>query len=169
MTTYKKSDYEQKSEGFKNLPDGKYETVLDSVKLDMTNKYGPRISLVFKHVNNRLSWADIRENKNSKKGPLAMAWFTLSKLDAGTSTKEMLPEEYDYTAFLNAALHALEARVGNYYEIELVTTTSATTNKEYQNTRVLGLSDGDRFASFKMPKADTTKAPGLDNEETIPF
>lgn len=166
MTTFKKSDYEQKGE-FAKLPDDTYVTVLDDVKLDLANKFGARVGLTFKHVNNRLSWSDVRANPNSPKGPLAMAWFVLKKLDVGTEVSEALKEDHTLEDFLTAAYNALTNKVGSYYAIELKTTKSQKTGKEYQNTNVVGLASADEFSNFEMPKANNE--PQMDDQEQIPF
>jgi hypothetical protein len=165
---HKKSDYEQKKGDFKNLPDGIYAVVLDAVKLDLANKYGPRLNLTFKHKNRRLTWLDVRENLQSKKGPLAMAWFTLSKLGVGTEVSAALGDEYETETFLQTAQEELENKIGTYYEIELETTT-AKNGRDYQNARVVEESDETTWEHFEMPKSSVGPSSSLDATEEIPF
>lgn len=152
MTTHKKTELTDRK--FEKLPDDRYIAVLDNVKLDLANKYGARVNMTFKLPNRRLIWVDVKENTKSQKGPLAGAWYTLTLMGVNSEVRDSLTDEFTTDDFLKSAFTKLEALVGNYFELELKTTTSKTTNKEYQNANVLGSATESDFQSFQMPKTE---------------
>ena len=162
MGMHTKAEYEQKSE-FKPLPDGKYPAVLDSVKLDLQNKYGARLNMTFKLPNRRLAWVDLRENKAGK---LNGAWMNCKKLGFGTELTNALGDSYDTDKFLTKALSYAEKLTGHYFLIELKTFDG--NGKQY--TSVVGTSYDTEFEGFVMPKPQAEpEGLGIDDEEEIQF
>ena len=162
MGTHTKAEYEQKKE-FKPLPDGKYPAVLDNLKLDLENKYGPRLNMTFKLPNKRLVWIDLRENQQKK---LNGAWMNAKRLGFGTELTEELGDSYETKDFLEAALKHAEKLVGHYFIIELKTFEK--TGKQYGS--VDDACTESNFEKFEMPKPEVEpEGVGIDTEEELPF
>lgn len=164
-------DKESTSENKKfKFQDGIYKVLIESVKLDLENKYGATCSLMLRHKNNSVSWLNAKIINGDNPFPLKVIAEALGFRDQ--LREVIVANDGNEKAVIEGYSKLLEPSVGKYYSA-----TFKTGAKGYQNIYLNSETTRAEFESYQMPKMVTEAAsvdtfgapPSMNDNSEIPF
>lgn len=147
--------------------EGNYICVIESVYLDLQNKYGPRVSVTLTHKNKSKAWIQINKSMDDNMWPI---YDAIKFLKIEENMKQTLEIENVGVDKVLTDLHSVITNlVGHYISVYVKT---AKNGKQY--THLKGISTQAEYDSFNFPpmivvKNDDSSSLGINTNEEIPF